>query len=255
MQDPVMLRVYNDGHKGATALFRNRPFIDALFSALLSATEGRMKIFVNACSSGAEPYSLAMWWLNKVRPLCGDDVTVQIVATDIDPVFLDFAKQACYPATVLDGMTAQEQSWFKKDGENILVPEDARQLVQFLPPMNFVTDDPGEEFDAVLVMNALNYVTADEQSAALSRCAGYCRHVLGITAFHPDSIMADLERVGFTPRMDKQRDIHEAWGDRLATGPVASDRPDYAWRLPPYETVLPDFAYRFGALFERAIKT
>ena len=255
LTDPVILRAYNNGHKGATALFRNRSFFDALYSALLSVTDGRVKILIHACSLGAEPYSLAMWWLYKIQPLCPDKVTVEIVATDIDSDFLGFAQQACYPATVLTGMTPREQSWFVRSGENIVIPNKVRRLVRFMPPMNFVTDNPGEEFDAVLIMNALNYVSAEAQSAALTRCAEYCRHLLGVTAFHPDSIKGDLERVGFMPCLDKHRDIHDAWGDRLATGPVPSDSPDYSWRLPPYETVSPDYEYRYGALFKRAVKT
>lgn len=31
---PVMLRAYNDGCKGATAFFRNRPFLDEFFRLL-----------------------------------------------------------------------------------------------------------------------------------------------------------------------------------------------------------------------------
>jgi hypothetical protein len=117
--------------------------------------------------------------------------------------------------------------------------------------MSFVTDAPEGEFDAVLVMNALTYVSPAEQTAALTLCAGYCRPWLGLTAFHPDSIMTDQTGLGFTPYLGKHREIHEAWGDRLAPGPVTPDRPDYSWRLPPYETASADFAYRYGALFQR----
>ncbi len=252
--DPVILRVYNNEHKGATAFFRNRPFIEAFFSALLSASEGPVKILVHACSLGAEPYSLAMWWLHKALPSYANKTDLEIVASDIDPDFLEFAKQGSYPGNISAGMTSQEQSWFERNGEYFQVPDKVRRLVRFLPPMNFVTDDPGEKFDAVLVMNALTYVSAEDQSAALNRCARYCRHLLGVTAFHPDSIRHDLEGVNFEPYVDRHRNIHEAWGDRLVPGPVPPDSPNYTWQLPPYETSSPDFTYRYGALFTRAAK-
>lgn len=255
LEDPVILRAYNNNHKGATAFFRNRPFIERFFSTLQSVNDGPIKILVHACSLGAEPYSLAMWWLHKVLPTCAKEVNIEISATDIDSDFLDFAQQARYPSNIFGGMTPQEQSWFLKADDNVQVPRKVRRLVRFLPPMNFVTDEPGETFDAVLVMNALTYVSPEEQSAALTRCASYCRHVLGITAFRPDTVKADLDRLGYMPCMGGHREIHEAWGDRLAPGPVPADSPDYSWRLPPYETDSPDFAYRYGALFKHEVKT
>ena len=244
LEDPVILRAYNNTHTGATAFFRNRPFIERFYSTLRSASDGPIKILVHACSLGAEPYSLAMWWLHKVRPTCAKEIDIEIAATDIDSDFLDFAQQARYPSNILGGMTPQEQSWFLKADGNVQVPRKARRLVRFLPPMNFVTDEPGETF-----------VSPEEQSAALSRCAAYCQHVLGVTAFHPDTVKADLDRLGYVPCMDGHREIHEAWGDRLGSGPVPADNPDYSWRLPPYETDSPDFAYRYGALFKREVKT
>lgn len=248
---PVMIRAYNDGHKGATAFFRNRPFLAALFSALEPVCERRIKILLHACSVGAEPYSLALWWLHRVLPQWRGGLEIDIAATDIDSGFLAFARQGNYPEAVLAGMSAEEQSWFERQDGAVCVPPEARRLVRFLPPMSFVDADPGERFDAVLVMNALTYVSPAEQSAALSRCSAYVRHVLGVTAFHPDSVMTDLAGIGFVPYMDGHRQIHEAWGDRLAPGPVDPGRPDYSWRLPPYDTSPPDYAYRYGAIFRR----
>lgn len=34
-----MIRTYNNNHKGATAFFRNRPFMDELFNALKHRVE------------------------------------------------------------------------------------------------------------------------------------------------------------------------------------------------------------------------
>ena len=100
-------------------------------------------------------------------------------------------------------------------------------------------------------MNALTYGSAAEQSMAFDRWAGYTRHVLAATAFHPDSILDDLVRSGFVPCMENHRQIHEAWGDRLVKAPVAPDSPDYSWRLPPYDTSISDHDYRYGSIFLR----
>ena len=87
---------------------------------------------------------------------------------------------------------------------------------------------------------------------ALAMAANNARHVMGITAFHPDTIYDDLAHVGFTPFMQAHKEIHEAWGDRLSAAKLKPDSPDYSWRLPPYETNSPDYLFRYGTLFVRA---
>lgn len=107
---PSVLRVYNDGHKGATAFFRNRPFLETLSRRRHCplSTQDKVTIFVHACSIGAEPYSFALWWLHRVKP-GRPNMLIEIVATDIDPEFLEFAVQGCYPQTILEGMTDEER--------------------------------------------------------------------------------------------------------------------------------------------------
>lgn len=248
---PFMLRVYNDGHKGATAFFRNRPFLQTLFDSPALAHKQHISIFVHACSIGAEPYSLALWWLHQVKPL-RPDTTLEIVATDIDMEFLQFALHGRYPAEILDGMTEEERAWFQVDGDSVLVPDDAYSLVRFITPMDFVSMGPAEQFDVVLIMNALTYVSPEEQATAIANAAGYARDVLCLTAFHPDSIRQDIERCGFFPLMHRHREIHEAWVERLSTEAVAPDDPDYSWKLPPYDDSREDYAARFGVIFTRS---
>jgi len=250
--EPVMLRAYHDGHKGATAFFRNRPFLETFFSLLQDVHDGtRVKVLVHACSVGAEAWSLALWWLHKIQPSWRGAVTLDIAATDIDPSFLEYAQQGTYPAALLEGMTQEEKSWFLQDGNTFSVPDAARHLVRFLPSMNFVCDATSEAFDAILIMNALTYVTAKEQSMALAMAAKNARYVMGITAFHPDSIYDDLGHIGFSPCMQSHQKIHEAWGDRLSSAKLEPDSPEYSWRLPPYETKSPDYHFRYGTLFVR----
>jgi len=254
--NPVMLRAYHDGHKGATAFFRNRPFLETFFSELLrSKQEGPIKILVHACSVGAEVWSLALWWLHKTQPACATVTSLDIAATDIDPNFLDYAQQGIYPKSLLVGMTQDEQSWLVQQEQTFCVPDAARKIVRFLPAMNFISEAPEECFDAVLAMNTLTYVSPDEQTLALRTLSGRAKHLLGVTAFHPDSIANDLSALGFQPCMQAHQRIHEAWGDRLSPTKIAPDHPDYSWRLPPYEALSNDYAFRYGSLFVRTTKT
>jgi len=175
-------------------------------------------------------------------------MTPTITATDLNPSFLEAARAGVYPEVVLEGMTAEERSWFEPAGTGeVRVPDATRRQVEFLPPRSFL-DPLDARYDAVLLLNALTYVSPAEQSLALQHAAAASRHLLALTAFHPDTIRADLGSAGFEPVLEDQRLIHEAWGDRLAPHPVPEDRPEYSWRLPPFDTAVPDRTYRFCSL-------
>jgi chemotaxis methyl-accepting protein methylase len=247
--DPVMVRRYAGGHSGPTAFFRNRPFLRTLLAILAEGDPNVSRVLVHACSIGAEPYSLALWWLHHPWPSAPR--RIEIVAADIEREFLDVARGGVYPAAVLDGMTEEERAWFDPHPEGVRVPYDARALVRFLPPMSFVDADPGGVFDAVLIMNALAYLTAEEQQRAIRRVARYARVALGLTAFHPDTIQADVTEAGFRPVEQNHLEIHNCWGDRLTTGEIVPGSPDYSWRLPPYSTQPSDFSYRYCSIFTR----
>jgi chemotaxis methyl-accepting protein methylase len=247
MIEPVMIRVYDGAQKGATAFFRNRPLLDLLVAELRERCGENPRVFVHACSVGAEPYSLALWCLHRA----GTPMAPAITATDLNPSFLAAARAGVYPESVLQGMTEEERGWFEtgSPGE-VQVPEAARRRVEFLPPHSFL--EPLEaRYDAVLILNALTYVQPGEQSSAIRQAGRAARHLMALTAFHPDSIRADVEATGFEPVLRNQRLIHEAWGDRLVPHPVPPDRPEYSWMLPPFETPAPDPEFRFCAVFAR----
>lgn len=246
--EPIMIRVYNDGHKGATAFFRNRAFLDRFVSLLDRMPEGEVRVLVHASSVGAEPYSLALWWLHRI----GARKALKIFSTDLDAGFLQVAQAAVYPAEILDGMSSEEQGWFESCDGGVRVAAGARSMVTFLPAMSFVDGNPGGAFDAVLIMNALTYVTPQQQGQAIANIASYTKHLMALTAFHPDNIRQDIERVGFVPDGDALECIHAAWGDRLSAQAISPDSPDYAWRLPPFDAEHPDAAYRFCSIFLRS---
>ena len=248
--DPVMIRAYSGASKGATAFFRNRPFLRALATELGQRCLGRPRVLFHACSVGAEPYSFAIWCLNEAAGT-GRPVPA-IVATDIAPAFLATARAAQYPRTVLAGMTEEERRWFEPAADDLVrVSTAVRELVKFVPPQSFMNPPGGDDYDAVLAMNALTYVTPAEQTQAIRAMAGSARHLLGLTAFHPDTIRTDIESIGFAPVLAGQREIHGAWGDRcVAIAPPAGSL-EYSWQLPHFDTAVPDRAFRFCSLFAR----
>lgn len=247
--DPVMLRAYCEDHKGATAFFRNRPLLDTVIAYLASKCPARCRVLFHACSIGAEPFSLAAWWLLRFGGTQAN--RLQITATDIEPGFVEIGKRAVYPAAVLDGMVGREKALFSPHQQGVQVSSQVREMVRFQPPMSFLDGDPGGDYDAVFVMNALTYVTPDEQTRSIQRISQYCRHLMGLTAFHPDTIEADLTSVGFAPLAANRERIHNAWGDRLTDAPLSPGTPEYSWKLPSFNPAAPSAKWRFSSLFER----
>lgn len=247
-----MLRCYAHGHTGTTQFFRNRALLSELATLLARQETRPIRVLFHACSVGAEPYSLALWWRHRRGAAAVD--AIEIAATDIEPAFLAVARRGVYPATVLEGLTAEEQSWFLPHPDGVEVPPDVRAMVQVLAPMSFVDDRVGDDYDAVFIMNALTYVTAAEQHQAIVQAARVSRCVVGLTAFHPDTIAADVAAAGLVPWLDAQQSIHEGWGDRLIDGPVLPESPYYSFQLPRRRPEVPDAASRYCALFTPAAR-
>ncbi|UCC56641.1 MAG: protein-glutamate O-methyltransferase CheR [Gammaproteobacteria bacterium] len=60
----------------------------------------KLRIWCAGCSSGEEPYSLAIQWAMQLQQQY-PDITPQILATDTDPQLLQRARVACYPYSSL----------------------------------------------------------------------------------------------------------------------------------------------------------
>lgn len=238
-----MLRVYKGDKKGATAFFRNRVFLETVIG-LLRAVGDAPGVLFHACSIGAEPYSFA-----AAAQAAGLDVAID--ATDIEPDFIKAAQTAVYPARITERMTDGEKRWFDPAGQGqVALSVLVREAVRFLPARSLA--DPLEDtYDAVFAMNVLTYLTPSAQTSAIATMAKSAKTYLCLTAFHPDTIKADIEAAGFEPVMENQAEIHNAWGDRVRAGGAQPGTPEYSWVVPPYNTDRDDYEWRYGAIFRR----
>lgn len=86
-----------------TSFFRNEPQINAfhrnLAGEIIEAKKGfsarTLKIWCAACSSGEEPYTLAMLYLEYLKPRY-PDLHIEIIGTDINRAMLELARKAEY---------------------------------------------------------------------------------------------------------------------------------------------------------------
>lgn len=247
----TMLRVYSGEQKGATAFFRNRSLLRTLTHLLETLAQHppqRLRILFHSASIGAEAYSFAIWC--QMHGL-HRQFALEMLATDINSEFLDFARSARYPANVLQSMAAEERAYFEQVGENEVIPvETIRRMVGFLPAMSFL-EPMAPVCDVVMVLNALTYVSEMEQSLAIRRIADYNSRYLVITAFHPDTIEADLRQHSYVPVTDNIEAIHNDWHERIRPDVGATrGTAEYSWVLPPF-TRVEGYEYKFCSIFEK----
>ncbi len=157
-----------------TYFFRDKtPFDhlkDAIFPVLAQARKGsRIRIWNAACSTGQEPYSIAMM-LDQNPSLTGG-VPVEIVATDISDRCLERARQGLFTQfEVQRGLPIQMlMHYFTQQDDHWRISERMRQMVTF-KKLNLMDANFGMgKFDVVFCRNVLIYFDGPTKSAVLHR--------------------------------------------------------------------------------------
>ena len=154
----------------------NRPFDqfkDIVLPHLLEARAARKQIRVwsAACSSGQEPYTLAMILKEEADKLAGWNI--EIIATDLSTEILDKAKTGLYsqfevqrglPITLL-------MKYFTQEGEKWRIGDEIRKMVTY-KPFNLL-ESPAQlgTFDVVFCRNVLIYFDQKTKGEVLERIA------------------------------------------------------------------------------------
>jgi len=159
-------QLFNEITTNETSFWRNPPQIEAFQrivlpeAAALARTRGaRLRLWSAACSSGEEPFTLAMICLEARELLRG--LTVEIMATDISEKVLAQAREGSYGSYTLRNLTpAQVAQHFTPAGpDTFQVKPELKQLVTF---RNFNLVDYGNyrtlgTFDVIFCRNVLIY--------------------------------------------------------------------------------------------------
>ena len=130
-----------------------------------------IRIWCAACSSGQEPYSLAMI-LDEERARLGG-MRVEIVATDMAPRVLEKAKAGVYTQfEVQRGLAIQRLvQHFEQNGDQWRIKPNIRQMVSF-QKQNLLENFAGlGRFDVVFCRNVLIYFDPETKRQVLGRIA------------------------------------------------------------------------------------
>lgn len=116
----------------------------------------RLKIWSAACSTGEEPYTIAMI-LSHFLPLS----QVEIMATDIDENVIARAKLGVYPERSLNEVPSGIKSkFFTKEGGYYKISEEIKKTVTF-KKHNLLADPYAGPFDLIVCRNVLIYFTEE----------------------------------------------------------------------------------------------
>lgn len=164
-----------------TSFFREMHHYDLLINELLprwleqKKNGGRLRIWSAGCSTGEEPYALAMV-LAEALERSGSNVDARILATDLSPQALEQARAGMYALDRMEGVgDERRRRWFLR-GEGrfegyACVHSRLRELVT-IQPLNLLHDWPMRgPFDAIFCRNVVIYFDKPTKERLFDRYA------------------------------------------------------------------------------------
>ncbi|HVL75423.1 MAG TPA: CheR family methyltransferase, partial [Noviherbaspirillum sp.] len=212
---------------GVTNFFRDREAFEALqhraLAELLASKHAgeAVRVWVPACSTGEEAYSLAIALADQAA-LLNKPPAIQIFASDIDERAISTARSALYPSSIIADVSPERlQQYFTKEDDRYRIRKSIRDQVLFAPH-NVLRDPPFSKLDLISCRNLLIYLNREMQTRILEMFhfslnpGGYL--------FLGSSESADLASNLFAA-IDKKNRIYQA--KSLSRGRLAPALPSY----------------------------
>ena len=158
-----------------TKLFRDRAVYEALAKSVVPAVWARpapvLRVWSAGCSSGEEPYSLAMLFHRHAAAVQQLDrlSRLRILGTDIDKASLERAAAATYPETAFGEMPEQWRERYFASGVPARVVTEVRALVSFERRDLLNEPAPPGPLQLVTCRNVVIYFDAAAQQALFQR--------------------------------------------------------------------------------------
>ncbi|MBB4823767.1 chemotaxis protein methyltransferase CheR [Sporosarcina luteola] len=130
--------------------------LDKKIIPMLLKDKKKLKIWSAACSTGEEPYSLAMVMSGHVTRS-----DISILATDLDKGVLERAKVGLYSDRSLKEVPKHVlQNYFVNEGQYYQVTDEIKRTVTF-KQHNLLNDSYGSDFDLIVCRNVMIYFTEE----------------------------------------------------------------------------------------------
>jgi two-component system CheB/CheR fusion protein len=173
-KDPVELDLLaKDLLINVTSFFRDPAVFEALASKIIPEIvrdlpkEQALRIWVAACSTGEEAYSIAMICSEAIEQ-SGRGIKLQVFASDVDQDAIAIAREGLYPLEIADAVSADRlRQFFVKEDAGYRVTASLRDDLVFTV-QDVLTDPPFSKIDMVSCRNLLIYLKREAQARLIS---------------------------------------------------------------------------------------
>lgn len=164
----------------------------------------RLRVWSAGCSTGEEPYTIAVVLKREIRDIHQHDV--RILATDIDTSVIATGATGAYPVSSIDEVPKTYREYFlpaagNRESKDIVMSEDIRSLISF-GRVNLMEPWPFRgKFDAIFCRNVMIYFDGPTKTALVNRFAQQLRPGGWLYIGHSESLNgshAGLQLVGRT---------------------------------------------------------
>jgi chemotaxis protein methyltransferase CheR len=152
-----------------TYFFRNERHFEAFSKEILpqiaqKKRDKRLRIWSAACSTGEEPYTIAICVLENMELF--KNWKIEIIGTDIAPSVLDFARLGEYSGRRIEKVPAEFLTKYfdqKKDDPTVYrVKQEVKNLTDFYY-LNFFKNDFPKDIDIIFCRNVMIYFNKEHQ--------------------------------------------------------------------------------------------
>jgi len=149
-----------------------RTHVAQAFAQAPGAGGRRLRVWSAGCSTGEEPYTIAVVLKREIRDIARHDV--KILATDIDTDVVGKGARGEYPASSLEEVPKPYHEFFVeaasiRDSARVVVADDVRKLITFRK-LNLMESWPFTgSFDAIFCRNVMIYFDGPTKSTLVDR--------------------------------------------------------------------------------------
>lgn len=193
--------LFNDLLIGVTNFFRDEEVFASLEKNAIpklfldKSSDSTIRIWITGCSTGEEPYSIAiliMEYMQKIK----ERFVVQIFATDIDETAITTARAGIYPLSIDSNVSKERlEKYFIKnsDGNSYRIDKNIRDMLVF-SLHDVIKDPPFSKLDLISCRNLLIYMNVELQQKIIS-IFHYALNTKGILLLGNSETLGELENL------------------------------------------------------------
>ena len=201
--DAELVKFTNAITTNLTAFFREDHHFQYLAKTLVPALmksnqqDRRIRIWSAGCSTGEEPYSLAIAMKEAIPS--SETWDVKILATDLDSDVLSSASNGVYSSDRINGLSSQRKKrWFLNGkGDNagtVRVRPELQEIITF-KQLNLLREWPTKgPFDFIFCRNVVIYFDKETQKVLFDRYANVLKNDAHLFIGHSESLFKVSDR-------------------------------------------------------------